>query len=117
METIRNCEGDICTPILISLDIDLDPGDHKMTGYFCCPCGRKWNSANSYQNKKQKCSRCSSAVLPTRLVPGRRCEVADNGRHQRNLCEMCYVMGRDCSKGDRFTQTDLDNFCNELSNN
>ena len=104
-------------PVLIPLDIDLDPGDEKLKGLFLCPCGRKWVSHNAYQNKTQKCCSCLSTVLPTSLVAVPKCEVAQSGTHKKDLCEMCLNLGKDCSRAGRFTKEDLDNFCQKMGNN
>ena len=104
-------------PVLIPLDIDLDPDDRKMKGVFLCPCGRKWISQNAYENKTQRCCSCLLNILPTSLMAIQRCEVAQRGTHKKDLCEMCLNMGRDCSQAGKFTKKDLDNFCQKMGNN
>ena len=104
-------------PVLIPLDIDLDPDDQKMKGLFSCPCGKKWVSQNAYENKTQKCCNCLLTILPTNLVAIERREVAQSGAHKKDLCEMCLNLGRDCSRAERFTKKDLDNFCQKMGNN
>jgi Zinc-binding domain len=72
--------------------------DKKKFGYYRChKCLREWQSANSWRDFGQRCSKCNCVVKAYKrrnLIKSNK--IDPNKPHPMHLCEKCKKLGRSC---------------------
>jgi hypothetical protein len=73
-------------------------GDKRVYGHFCCTCGKKWESGNSWKDCYQKCKSCDKQVYPYKQTPlEKSTNTSDvNKPHPMELCQKCIQLRRYC---------------------
>lgn len=78
---------------------------HRVYGYYKCICNNKWDSANSWANKWQKCKKCEKRIYPylQKKLDAHDPNIESDMTkpHDRNRCEKCISLGRLCRNTSR----------------